>query len=154
MSHHHVSVEQMSNKIFPFRLTSTWAEAVSMPNLPFLSSVRRRKRLKGKIKHSFLQAAEMLRRQHNLGWHYRDSNSENLCSTTEWSPGKGKERKKKKRFFFPLHWTLKENSLSDFLGKWFRLYIAGSKMFPSTRHLTWLFSPWSWYFSMGSCLLD
>lgn len=98
MSHHHVSAEQTPNKIFPFRLTSTWAEAVSMPNLPVLSSARRRKRLKGKIKHSFLQAAEMLRRQHNLGWHYRDSNLENLCSTTVSDlPVRGK---KKKYIFF------------------------------------------------------
>lgn len=94
-----MSVEQKSNEIVPFRLTSTWAEAVSMPNLPIFSSVRRR-RLKGKIKHSFLQVAEMLHRQHNLGWHYRDSNLENLCSTTL-SDLLVREKKNKKKILFP-----------------------------------------------------
>lgn len=106
----------------------------------FLQSAQEKEAKKqGKV--FLLQDAEMLHRWHNLSMHYRGSNSENLCPVTV---GDLLVRKAHSDFLFPE--LLGKTPWGIFHGRWSRLCTTDSEMVSSTSHLTWLFSPWPWYF--------
>lgn len=143
MNHHHVSAEPWSDEIIPSGLSLPCGQqhcSVSMPSLPTFSNLHRRKRLKSRLKCSFLQDAEMLHRWHNLSLHYRDSDSENLCAL---AVGDLLVRKIHSNFLFP---KLLGKTPWGIFHRWARLCTTDSEMVSSASRLTWLFSPRSWYF--------